>query len=141
MPALVGRTYRITKGDGLSVQALEQSVGVHASIEGVKRGRGAPGVGEPDAGHRRRLPDQRADLRLAPVHPAHLRRLPAGGRGPMKDLGLAVFIAVTGLSAGPTPAITPVTNAAQSSVPMIGYTITYTLSNFLRPLTGLIFVA
>nr|WP_223297489.1 aspartate-alanine antiporter [Catenulispora acidiphila] len=111
----------------------------------------------------------------------------------MKDLGLAVFIAVTGLSAGPdagpllkkyplllplsgiamvlipaflglwigrrflkiekpiligaiagqqcsTPAITAITNTAQSSVPMIGYTITYTLSNFLLPLTGPIFV-
>jgi AspT/YidE/YbjL antiporter-like protein len=38
MPQLVGRTYQITKGDGLSVRALEDSVGEHASIEGVKRG-------------------------------------------------------------------------------------------------------
>ncbi|MEY9871189.1 putative transport protein [Streptacidiphilus sp. MAP12-33] len=106
-----------------------------------------------------------------------------------KDLGLSVFIAVTGMAAGPdagpllkqypvllpaagivmvvvpaflglfigrrflkiekpiligaiagqqcsTPAITAVTNVAQSSVPMLGYTITYTLSNFLLPLTG-----
>ncbi|MCF2525752.1 aspartate-alanine antiporter [Yinghuangia soli] len=111
----------------------------------------------------------------------------------MKDLGLAMFIAVTGLAAGPdagpllkqyplllplsgiamvvipaflglwigrkflkidkpiligaiagqqcsTPAITAVTNTANSSVPMLGYTITYTLSNFLLPLTGPIFV-
>ncbi|MFI6985301.1 aspartate-alanine antiporter [Embleya sp. NPDC050154] len=111
----------------------------------------------------------------------------------MKDLGLAMFIAVTGLAAGPdagpllkqyplllplsgiamvvipaflglwigrrflgidkpilvgaiagqqcsTPAITAVTNTARSSVPMLGYTITYTLSNFLLPLTGPIFV-
>lgn len=35
-----------------------------------------------------------------------------------------------------TPAITSVTQVAQSSVPMLGYTITYTLSNFLLPLTG-----
>ena len=107
----------------------------------------------------------------------------------IKDLGLATFIAVTGLSAGPTagallkqypallpisgvlmvlipagaslvigrsflkieppiligaiagqqcstPAITAVTNTAQSSIPMLGYTITYTISNFLLPLTG-----
>ncbi|MFF4339185.1 aspartate-alanine antiporter [Kitasatospora sp. NPDC001540] len=107
----------------------------------------------------------------------------------MKDLGLAMFIAVTGMAAGPdagpllkqypvllpvsgilmvvvpaflglfigrrllkieppilvgaiagqqcsTPAITAVGNVARSSVPMLGYTITYTLSNFLLPLTG-----
>ncbi|GAA1947947.1 aspartate-alanine antiporter [Kitasatospora viridis] len=111
----------------------------------------------------------------------------------MKDLGLSIFIAVTGLAAGPdagallrkypvllpsagilmvlvpafvslfvgrkllkidppvligaiagqqcsTPAITSITNVAQSSVPMLGYTITYTLSNFLLPLTGPILV-
>ncbi|MFI2611383.1 aspartate-alanine antiporter [Kitasatospora sp. NPDC018619] len=110
-----------------------------------------------------------------------------------KDLGLSVFIAVTGLAAGPdaaallrdhpvllplsgilmvtvpavlslvvgrrllrieppilvgaiagqqcsTPAITTVTNIAQSSIPMLGYTITYTISNFLLPLTGPILV-
>ena len=38
MPKLVGRAYQITKGDGITVQALEDSVGEHASIEGVKRG-------------------------------------------------------------------------------------------------------
>ncbi|MER5882744.1 aspartate-alanine antiporter [Streptomyces sp. NPDC001941] len=107
----------------------------------------------------------------------------------LKDMGLAVFIACTGLISGPqawpllkqygallpfagiamvlvpatlsllvgrkllkieppllvgaiagqqcsTPAITSVTQVAQSSVPMLGYTITYTLSNFLLPLTG-----
>ncbi|MGO4630722.1 aspartate-alanine antiporter [Streptomyces sp. 2RAF24] len=107
----------------------------------------------------------------------------------IKDLGLAVFIACTGLVSGPqagpllkeygallpfagiamvlvpatvslivgrkllniekplligaiagqqcsTPAITSITQVAQSSVPMLGYTITYTLSNFLLPLTG-----
>lgn len=111
----------------------------------------------------------------------------------LKDLGLAVFIACTGLTAGPqawpllkeygallpfagiamvlvpatvslvvgrkllkiekplligaiagqqcsTPAITAVTQVAQSSVPLLGYTITYTLSNFLLPLTGPILV-
>ncbi|MBF9068859.1 aspartate-alanine antiporter [Streptacidiphilus fuscans] len=111
----------------------------------------------------------------------------------MKDLGLSIFIAVTGLAAGPdagpllkqypvllplsgigmvlvpaflglfigrkllkieppilvgaiagqqcsTPAITAVGNVAQSSVPMLGYTITYTLSNFLLPITGPLFV-
>ncbi|MFD6534260.1 aspartate-alanine antiporter [Streptomyces sp. NPDC060184] len=111
----------------------------------------------------------------------------------LKDLGLAVFIACTGLAAGPqawpllkqygallpfagiamvlvpamlslivgrrllkiekplligaiagqqcsTPAITAVTQVAQSSVPLLGYTITYTLSNFLLPLTGPILV-
>ncbi|WP_441249131.1 aspartate-alanine antiporter [Kitasatospora sp. McL0602] len=110
-----------------------------------------------------------------------------------KDLGLSMFIAVTGLAAGPdagpllkqypvllpaagilmvvvpallslfvgrkllkidppiligaiagqqcsTPAITAVSNVAQSSVPMLGYTITYTLSNFLLPLTGPVLV-
>lgn len=40
MPPLVGRTYQITKGDSLTVRTLEDSVGEHASIEGVKRGRG-----------------------------------------------------------------------------------------------------
>ncbi|GAA1355097.1 aspartate-alanine antiporter [Streptomyces beijiangensis] len=107
----------------------------------------------------------------------------------IKDMGLAVFIACTGLVSGPqawpllkeygallpfagiamvlvpatlslivgrkllniekplligaiagqqcsTPAITSVTQVAQSSIPMLGYTITYTLSNFLLPLTG-----
>ncbi|MFF5971805.1 aspartate-alanine antiporter [Streptomyces sp. NPDC012769] len=107
----------------------------------------------------------------------------------LKDMGLAVFIACTGLVSGPqawpllkeygallpvagvamvlvpatlslvigrrllriepplligaiagqqcsTPAITSVTQVAQSSVPMLGYTITYALSNFLLPLTG-----
>ncbi|MFD9570011.1 aspartate-alanine antiporter [Streptomyces sp. NPDC059982] len=39
-----------------------------------------------------------------------------------------------------TPAITSVTQVAQSSVPMLGYTITYALSNFLLPLTGPILV-
>lgn len=39
-----------------------------------------------------------------------------------------------------TPAITAVTQVAQSSVPLLGYTITYTLSNFLLPLTGPILV-
>ncbi|MFD7031075.1 aspartate-alanine antiporter [Streptomyces sp. NPDC059917] len=111
----------------------------------------------------------------------------------IKDMGLAVFIACTGLTAGPqawpllkqygallpiagivmvlipatlslligrtllkiesplligaiagqqcsTPAITAVTQSAQSSVPMLGYTITYALSNFLLPLTGPILV-
>ncbi|WP_419998002.1 aspartate-alanine antiporter [Streptomyces boninensis] len=111
----------------------------------------------------------------------------------MKDLGLAVFIACTGLAAGPqawpmlkqygallpfagiamvlipatislivgrkllkiekpvllgaiagqqcsTPAITSITQVAKSSVPMLGYTITYALSNFLLPLTGPILV-
>ncbi|MDW4919022.1 aspartate-alanine antiporter, partial [Streptomyces californicus] len=101
----------------------------------------------------------------------------------LKDMGLAIFIACTGLVAGPqawpllkqygallplagiamvlvpatislllgrkllkiepplligaiagqqcsTPAITAVTQTAKSSVPMLGYTITYTLSNF-----------
>ncbi|MGW4274185.1 aspartate-alanine antiporter [Streptomyces seoulensis] len=107
----------------------------------------------------------------------------------LKDMGLAVFIACTGLTSGPqalpllkqygallpiagiamvlvpatvsliigrkllniekplligaiagqqcsTPAITSITQVARSSVPMLGYTITYTLSNFLLPLTG-----
>ncbi|MFE5709788.1 aspartate-alanine antiporter [Streptomyces sp. NPDC056501] len=107
----------------------------------------------------------------------------------LKDMGLAIFIACTGLVSGPqawpllkeygallpfagiamvlvpatislfvgrkllkiekplligaiagqqcsTPAITSITQVAQSSVPMLGYTITYTLSNFLLPLTG-----
>nr|WP_206314008.1 aspartate-alanine antiporter [Streptomyces coryli] len=111
----------------------------------------------------------------------------------IKDLGLAVFIACTGLAAGPqawpmlkqyglllpfagiamvlvpatislivgrkllkiekplllgaiagqqcsTPAITSITQVAKSSVPMLGYTITYALSNFLLPLTGPILV-
>ncbi|MFI5868332.1 aspartate-alanine antiporter [Streptomyces sp. NPDC051546] len=111
----------------------------------------------------------------------------------IKDMGLAVFIACTGLTAGPqawpllkeygallplagiamvlvpatlsllighkflkiekplligaiagqqcsTPAITAVTQTAASSVPMLGYTITYALSNFLLPLTGPILV-
>ncbi|OKJ15929.1 aspartate-alanine antiporter [Kitasatospora sp. CB01950] len=111
----------------------------------------------------------------------------------LKDLGLAMFIAVTGMAAGPdagpllkqypvllpaagilmvvvpaflglflgrrllkieppiligaiagqqcsTPAITAIGNVAQSSVPMLGYTITYTLSNFLLPLTGPVLV-
>ncbi|MFI6941489.1 aspartate-alanine antiporter [Streptomyces sp. NPDC050418] len=111
----------------------------------------------------------------------------------LKDMGLAVFIACTGLVSGPqawpllkeygallpfagiamvlvpatislivgrkllrietplligaiagqqcsTPAITSVTQTAQSSVPMLGYTITYALSNFLLPLTGPILV-
>ncbi|MFF9144142.1 aspartate-alanine antiporter [Streptomyces sp. NPDC014861] len=107
----------------------------------------------------------------------------------LKDMGLAIFIACTGLVSGPqagpllkeygallpfagiamvlvpatislivgrkllkiesplligaiagqqcsTPAITSITQVAQSSVPMLGYTVTYTLSNFLLPLTG-----
>jgi aspartate-alanine antiporter len=107
----------------------------------------------------------------------------------IKDMGLALFIACTGLVSGPqawpllkeygallpfagiamvlvpatlslivgrkllkiekplligaiagqqcsTPAITAITQTANSSVPMLGYTITYTLSNFLLPLTG-----
>ncbi|MFB7514925.1 aspartate-alanine antiporter [Streptomyces sp. NPDC056144] len=107
----------------------------------------------------------------------------------LKDMGLAIFIACTGLVSGPqawpllqeygallpfagiamvlvpatislvvgikllkiekpiligaiagqqcsTPAITSIGQVAQSSVPMLGYTITYTLSNFLLPLTG-----
>ncbi|MFD8632761.1 aspartate-alanine antiporter [Streptomyces sp. NPDC059533] len=111
----------------------------------------------------------------------------------IKDMGLAVFIACTGLTAGPqawpllkeygallpfagiamvlvpatlslvvgrkllkiesplligaiagqqcsTPAITSVTQTARSSVPMLGYTVTYALSNFLLPLTGPILV-
>ncbi|MFE9854591.1 aspartate-alanine antiporter [Streptomyces sp. NPDC005780] len=111
----------------------------------------------------------------------------------LKDLGLAIFIACTGLTAGPqawpllkeygallpfagiamvlipatvslivgltvlkiekplligaiagqqcsTPAITSITQVAQSSVPLLGYTITYALSNFLLPLTGPILV-
>jgi AspT/YidE/YbjL antiporter-like protein len=111
----------------------------------------------------------------------------------IKDMGLAVFIACTGLVSGPqagpllkeygallpfagiamvlipatislivgrkllkietplligaiagqqcsTPAITAVTQTAQSSVPMLGYTITYALSNFLLPLTGPVLV-
>ncbi|PJN29937.1 aspartate-alanine antiporter [Kitasatospora sp. CB02891] len=111
----------------------------------------------------------------------------------MKDLGLAMFIAVTGMAAGPdagpllkqypvllpaagilmvavpaflglfvgrrllkieppiligaiagqqcsTPAITAIGNVAQSSVPMLGYTVTYTISNFLLPLTGPVLV-
>ncbi|MFJ7279368.1 aspartate-alanine antiporter [Kitasatospora sp. NPDC098663] len=111
----------------------------------------------------------------------------------MKDLGLTIFIAVTGMAAGPdagpllkqyplllplsgiamvlvpaflglfigrkvlriekpiligaiagqqcsTPAITAIGNVAKSSVPMLGYTITYTISNFLLPLTGPVFV-
>jgi len=111
----------------------------------------------------------------------------------LKDLGLAVFIACTGLTSGPqagpllrqygallpcagiamvlipatlsllvgrkllgiekplligaiagqqcsTPAITAITQVANSSVPMLGYTVTYTLSNFLLPLTGPILV-
>ncbi|WP_199550242.1 aspartate-alanine antiporter [Streptomyces sp. N35] len=111
----------------------------------------------------------------------------------IKDMGLAVFIACTGLVSGPqagpllkeygallpfagiamvlipatislivgrklmkietplllgaiagqqcsTPAITAITQTAQSSVPMLGYTITYALSNFLLPLTGPVLV-
>lgn len=111
----------------------------------------------------------------------------------LKDLGLAIFIACTGLTAGPqawpllkeygallpfagiamvlipatislvigrkllhiekplligaiagqqcsTPAITSITQVARSSVPLLGYTITYALSNFLLPLTGPILV-
>ncbi|MEV7726025.1 aspartate-alanine antiporter [Streptomyces sp. NPDC087917] len=111
----------------------------------------------------------------------------------IKDMGLAVFIACTGLTSGPqawpllkeygallpfagiamvlipatlslvvgrtllkieqplligaiagqqcsTPAITSITQVAQSSVPMLGYTVTYALSNFLLPLTGPILV-
>lgn len=111
----------------------------------------------------------------------------------IKDMGLAVFIACTGLVSGPqawpllkeygallpfagiamvlipatislvvglkllhiekplligaiagqqcsTPAITAVTQVARSSVPMLGYTITYALSNFLLPLTGPVLV-
>ncbi|MGW5862004.1 aspartate-alanine antiporter [Streptomyces sp. NPDC055239] len=111
----------------------------------------------------------------------------------LKDMGLAIFIACTGLVSGPqawpllkqygallpfagiamvlvpatislvvgrkllkiekplligaiagqqcsTPAITSVTQVAQSSVPLLGYTITYALSNFLLPLTGPILV-
>ncbi|NYV73933.1 aspartate-alanine antiporter [Streptomyces sp. UH6] len=107
----------------------------------------------------------------------------------LKDMGLAIFIACTGLTSGPqawpllkqygallpfagiamvlvpaslsllvgrrllkiepplligaiagqqcsTPAITSVTQVAGSSVPMLGYTVTYALSNFLLPLTG-----
>ncbi|MFJ4879280.1 aspartate-alanine antiporter [Streptomyces sp. NPDC088745] len=111
----------------------------------------------------------------------------------LKDMGLALFIACTGLVSGPqawpllkeygallpfagiamvlvpatlslfvgrkllkiekpllvgaiagqqcsTPAITAITQTARSSVPMLGYTITYTLSNFLLPLTGPVLV-
>ncbi|MFC9269992.1 aspartate-alanine antiporter [Streptomyces zhihengii] len=111
----------------------------------------------------------------------------------IKDMGLAIFIACTGLVSGPqawpllkeygallpfagiamvlvpatlslvvgrkllkiekpllvgaiagqqcsTPAITAITQVAQSSVPMLGYTVTYALSNFLLPLTGPVLV-
>ncbi|GAA2943841.1 aspartate-alanine antiporter [Streptomyces enissocaesilis] len=111
----------------------------------------------------------------------------------LKDMGLAVFIACTGLASGPqaapllkeygallpfagvamvlipatlslvvglkllkiekplligaiagqqcsTPAITAISQTAQSTVPLLGYTITYTLSNFLLPLTGPVLV-
>ncbi|MBD0841522.1 aspartate-alanine antiporter [Streptomyces sp. TRM68416] len=111
----------------------------------------------------------------------------------LKDMGLAVFIACTGLTSGPqawpllkeygallpfagiamvlipatlslivglkllkiekplligaiagqqcsTPAITAISQVSQSTVPLLGYTITYTLSNFLLPLTGPILV-
>ncbi|MFD7028548.1 aspartate-alanine antiporter [Streptomyces sp. NPDC059917] len=114
---------------------------------------------------------------------------PAQAATTIKDMGLALFIACTGLTAGPmawpllkeygallpvagvamvlvpatlsllvgrrllgiegplligaiagqqcsTPAITAITQTADSSVPMLGYTITYALSNFLLPLTG-----
>lgn len=102
----------------------------------------------------------RSGLYSAPTRPLPHRRI--------KGLGLSVFIAVTGMAAGPdagpllkrrpllllariligaivgqqcsTPAITAVGNVANSSVPMLGYTITYTLSNFLLPLTGPILV-
>ncbi|NUR25904.1 MAG: aspartate-alanine antiporter [Catenulispora sp.] len=341
MPALVGRTFQITKGDGMTVQALEESVGVHASIEGVKRGTkvlhvepalqlllgdrvlvvgqrtavmeagkelgpetsAVPGLDSPLAQRElvvttkqingmsvneinRQYPEPNEGVYLTGVNrlgndlpatgeteihvgdtlnvvgmkskvdrfhkafgakvrtesadwiyiglgiclgvllgeivvhagSANLTLGTGGGclisglifgwfrstkptfgayppvaAATMKDLGLAVFIAVTGLSAGPdagpllkkyplllplsgiamvlipaflglwigrkflkidkpilvgaiagqqcsTPAITAVTNTAQSSVPMIGYTITYTLSNFLLPLTGPVFV-
>ncbi|MEU0738489.1 aspartate-alanine antiporter [Streptomyces sp. NPDC006134] len=111
----------------------------------------------------------------------------------LKDMGLAVFIACTGLTSGPqawpllkeygvllpfagiamvlipatlslvvglkllkiekplligaiagqqcsTPAITAISQVAQSTVPLLGYTITYTISNFLLPLTGPVLV-
>ncbi|MEV6106174.1 aspartate-alanine antiporter [Streptomyces sp. NPDC051940] len=111
----------------------------------------------------------------------------------LKDLGLAVFIACTGLTSGPqawpllqeygallpfagiamvlipatislfvglkllriekplligaiagqqcsTPSITAISQVAQSTVPLLGYTITYTISNFLLPLTGPVLV-
>ncbi|MGW0607918.1 aspartate-alanine antiporter [Streptomyces sp. NPDC002640] len=118
---------------------------------------------------------------------------PAQAASTLKDMGLAVFIACTGLVSGPhawpllkqygvllpfagiamvlipatislvvglrllkiekplligaiagqqcsTPAITAVSQVAQSTVPLLGYTITYTLSNFLLPLTGPVLV-
>ncbi|MFJ3665814.1 aspartate-alanine antiporter [Streptomyces sp. NPDC090106] len=111
----------------------------------------------------------------------------------LKDMGLAVFIACTGLTSGPqagpllkehgallpvagvlmvlvpatlslvvglkllriekpllvgaiagqqcsTPAITAISQVARSTVPLLGYTITYTISNFLLPLTGPVLV-
>ncbi|ASR35885.1 aspartate-alanine antiporter [Prauserella marina] len=122
------------------------------------------------------------------LHPTFGAFPPAAAQT-MKDLGLAVFIAVTGLAAGPhawdllkqygallplagigmvlipallsiwvgrkllkiepplligaiagqqcsTPGITAITAVAKSTVPLLGYTITYTISNFLLPLTG-----
>ncbi|MEY9912631.1 putative transporter YbjL [Catenulispora sp. MAP12-49] len=61
------------------------------------------------------------------------------GRGFLKIDKPILIGAIAGQQCS-TPAITAITNTAQSSVPMIGYTITYTLSNFLLPLTGPIFV-
>jgi putative transport protein len=114
---------------------------------------------------------------------------PVAAAQTIKDLGLSIFIAVTGLTAGAdawslikqygallplagigmvlipavfslivglfvlkiekpiligaiagqqcsTPAITSITQVAASTVPLLGYTITYTISNFLLPLSG-----
>ncbi len=48
--------------------------------------------------------------------------------------------AIAGQQCSTPPAITSITQVAQSSVPLLGYTITYALSNFLLPLTGPVLV-
>lgn len=61
------------------------------------------------------------------------------GRRFLKIEGPILMGAIAGQQCS-TPAITTVLNTANSSVPMTGYTITYTISNFLLPLTGPVLV-
>lgn len=143
LPALVGRTYQVRAAAGSTIGELEAMVGEGASVEGVKRGAKLLTIAA-------NLLLREGDLALV-VGERESVILLGKALGPespsvpgLESALLTRQVVVTQKNiAGQqcsTPAITAVGNVANSSVPMLGYTITYTLSNFLLPLTGPILV-
>lgn len=127
MPRIVGRVHEVRAAAGQRVEQVESELGNRVTVQRVLRGDELvdPGPhGRLEAGDLALLTGRRDELLGAPETV-----------GPERVESPILLGAIAGQQCS-TPAGTAVVDQAGNTVPMLGHTVTYALSNVVLPLLG-----